>query len=236
MLKRVEFFMRDYYAHARNIFTLSNALEKHFLVPEEKSTALRNPFAKAGESSEVDGFILKDGELELQSDSVFEEDPVKLVRVFRICQQQEARLGPKLVRKIQESRNLLTPAVADDPRSCKAFRSILQTAGKVHPILSQMHDLGILGRFLPEFEGLTCLVQHEFYHRYTADIHTLNTIRNLDEVFLRDDSRHIKFRECLHDSTTPTFFSILCCSSMILENQRASRGMHRLGLRCQPPF
>ena len=146
MLKRVGVFQCDYYAHARNIFTLSNALEKHFLVPEEKSTALRN-LAKAGESSEVDGFILKDGELELQSDSVFEEDPVRLVRVFRICQQQEARLGPKLVRKIQESRNLLTPAVADDPRSCKAFRSILQTAGKVHPILSQMHDLGILGRF-----------------------------------------------------------------------------------------
>ena len=221
MLKRVEFFMRDYYAHARNIFTLSNALEKHFLVPEEKSTALRNPFAKAGESSEIDGFILKDGELELQSDSVFEEDPVRLVRVFRICQQQVARLGPKLVRKIQESRNLLTPAVADDPRSCKAFRSILQTAGKVHPILSQMHDLGILGRFLPEFEGLTCLVQHEFYHRYTADIHTLNTIRNLDEVFLRDDSRHIKFRECLHDSTTPTLLYLV----LLLHDIGKSKGI-----------
>ncbi len=221
MLKRVERFMRDYYAHARNIYTLTNALEKHFLVPEEKGAGLRNPFAKAGATTQVDGFLLKDGELELQAEDVFEEDPVRLVRVFRLCQQHEAQLGPRVVRKIQECRNLMIPAVANSPGACKAFRSILQTAGQVHPALSQMHDLGILGRFLPEFEGLTCLVQHEFYHRYTADIHTLNTIRNLDEVFLRDDPRHTKFRECLRESAAPTLLYLV----LLLHDIGKSRGI-----------
>ena len=75
----------------------------------------------------------------------------------------------------------------------------------------------------------------EFYH-HTADIHTLNTIRNLDEVFLRDDlSRHIKFRECLHDSTTPTLLYLVLLLHDIGKS-KGIMGMHRLGLRCQAPF
>ena len=66
-----------------------------------------------------------------------------------------------------------------------------------------MHELGVLGRFIPEFDALTCLVQHEYYHRYTADIHTLNAIASSTWIFTEAEPITLKYREVLHECADP---------------------------------
>jgi [protein-PII] uridylyltransferase len=45
-----------------------------------------------------------------------------------------------------------------------------------------MHETGFLGRYLPEFDRIAFIVQHDFYHKYTVDEHTLKALEGLDRV------------------------------------------------------
>ena len=47
-----------------------------------------------------------------------------------------------------------------------------------------MKDLGVLGRYLPEFGRITGQMQYDLFHIYTVDTHTLEVLRNLRKMIL----------------------------------------------------
>ena len=89
-------------------------------------------------------------------------------------------MSPELLDLVQASFSIINKAFRYNAHNRETFEAILSHKGSVGWSLRQMHRVGFLGRYLPEFGALTCLVQHEFFHRYTADEHTLNTIDELD--------------------------------------------------------
>jgi [protein-PII] uridylyltransferase len=209
LLDRVERFMQDYYRAAQTIYQTSKNVESRLALPiGRKSTGAKIPIrealkiARLRRAKRMDGFVVRGEELAAESKTVFQEDPARLIRVFRHCQLLDCTLDFHLTQLIRES----LPLMADIFRSedaATAFRAILSESGGVFPVLSKMHELGVLGRYIPEFDALTCLVQHEFYHRYTADIHTLNAINELDLVFTEADPIKVKYRAAAHEVEDP---------------------------------
>lgn len=210
IFERVEAFMRDYYAHAKNILHTAHHVENRIL---RRNLPIRSDHFGLREAIEsrrhhpshlIDGFVLQDGILSASHPTVFEEDPIRLLRVFRIAQQHNASLHIDLESLIEENYFLL---IVENPwptalQNC--FLAILKEAGRVYPTLAQMHELGLLGHLVPEFGRLTCLVQHEYFHRYTADIHTLKTIRHLDEIYQKNEKPKNTYLEALHRTEHPT--------------------------------
>ena len=215
LLQRVEDFMQDYYRQAQAIYRISKIIENRLaLTIRETSGSLLSfrevlRLRRTERAKEIDGFMLRRRELAASSPSVFQDDPVRLIRVFRHCQQLGAAPDFNLTALIRESLPLLTRRVLDSADANVSFRAILAEAGSVFPTLQLMHELGVLGRFIPPFDRLTCLVQHEFYHRYTADIHTLNAIRELDRVFTEAEPITLKYRAELHETSTPTLLYLI---------------------------
>jgi [protein-PII] uridylyltransferase len=215
LLERVEAFMQDYYRHAQAIYRISKIIEQRLaltvaagpgLVGSLKNLMLAR---RSERTKRLDGFLIRGRELAYENRDIFQQDPVRLIRVFRHCQQLNCTPDLDLASLIRGSGQLITRQVIESADANLSFRTILEEAGQVYPSLSLMHELGVLGRFMPEFAPLTCLVQHEYYHRYTADIHTLSTIRELDTIFTAADPRAEKYREVLHQTTRPTLLYLI---------------------------
>ncbi len=215
IVERVEAFMQDYYAHAKTILRTASFVENRVL---RRDMPIRSDRFRLGEAIEarrhhrvhkIDGFLLSEGVVRAQTPDVFRDDPVRLLRVFRIAQQHQARLHLDLEEQIEEERHLLVVREPWDEPLRKCFRSILQEAGKVHWTLRRMHATRLLGHLIPEFGRLTCLVQHEYYHRYTADIHTLDTIRHLDEIFQESGPPFDSYLKALRRTEFPTLLYLI---------------------------
>ena len=226
MLGRVEQFMRDYYRAAQTVFRISKLVESRLALTLEKPSRFLSfrDIVRARRHERVkhiDGFVLRNRELSAETNEIFREDPTRLIRVFRHCQSLDAQMDFNLQTLVRESIPLITRRISESPDANTSFKAILDEAGNVYPILALMHELGVLGRFIPEFDGLTCLVQHEYYHRYTADIHTLNAIRELDQVFTEAEPITLKYREALHDTPEPTLLYLI----LLLHDIGKARGI-----------
>lgn len=216
IFERVEAFMKDYYTAARTIFQTCEVLKQRLALSNENdprsAAKIPSDSYKTGASQQlkrIDGLILQDKMLLPEKKSVFTDDPLRLIRVFRLMQQFGATLHPDLKFRISRSLPLIDHSLINHPSAAKSFYSILRNSGEVYPILELMHESGVLGRYLPEFGQLTCKVQHEYYHRYTADEHTLRTIKQLDKIFQRETSIHAAYEKELRKNDDPLLLYLI---------------------------
>jgi [protein-PII] uridylyltransferase len=187
--KRIEKFMRDLYTHTRNIYLITRTLEQRmaFLPPEIQSRMARLRRLLRGRRRKppepVDGFLFVDGEIQAASNRIFRDSPRRLMRVFLHAQQRQLRLNPDLAQLIRNQLSLVNRSFLTDEHVRETFLTILERRGEVAPALRAMHEVNLLGKYIPEFGKLTCLVQHEFYHQYAADEHTLVCLEQLDKIW-----------------------------------------------------
>jgi len=112
-------------------------------------------------------------------------------------------LHPDLEQLIRNQTHLIEREFRLNPRVHKTFLSILSQPGNVFGILRAMHDTDVLGTYLPEFGKLTCLVQHEFFHQYALDEHSLKCIQQLDRTWEAERRPFARYSHLFSKVTRP---------------------------------
>jgi [protein-PII] uridylyltransferase len=206
--RRLEAFMRDLYKHERNIFLITRTIEERLaLLPRPKrlpyirkliSAPFRQPVPE-----QVDGFRFEEGQLVAAGSRVFKDQPRRLMRAFLHAQQRGLKLHPDLAQLMRSELALIDRSFLKDEHVRETFLQVLNQRGSVARILRAMHEVGFLGKYLPEFGKLTCLVQHEFYHQYAADEHTLMCIEQLDRIWGVTDPPIDKYAEVFQSLERP---------------------------------
>ena len=200
---RSEALMRDYYEHTRNIFRVTERITGQFVsgYATSKTRSLFSflPLVGAAKTPIGDSFFVRNKQLYPARRELFRKDPEQMMKAFQLAQERELDPSPELEDLLSRSLRHVTRTYryARGPR--EVFTAILSKKGKVGRILRMMHRVDFLGRYLPEFGQLTCLVQHEFMHRYTADEHTLVCVDKLDALTNTDDPKLIAYRKIFEE-------------------------------------
>ena len=196
-LNALEHFMRDYYLAAKDIHLISDLIIRESFQGTSRLRAIIEKIFRPKRIRVDDGLVSIKGSLYLESSDLFRLSPETMMEVFAHAGRSGLSLDGKLKDMIRENLGLIGDDFRGNAKVRNTFFEILESRW-TERLLGEMHEIGFLGKYLPEFDALTCLVQHDAYHRYTADEHTLIAIGNLfvlgkeEETLLADVYRQIE--------------------------------------------
>ena len=177
-LKGVEHFMRDYYLHAAAV----NRFATEIIARCMRQPRVASLVGRYTGREIRPGVRIVGGELSVGDPALFREHPVELIRVFSDTQRHGVPLSHGTKRNIRAHAELIDERVRREREVTEAFLRILAWKHDVYETLFEMHRLGVLGALLPEFGALLCLAQHDVYHIYTVDQHSLMAVRELERL------------------------------------------------------
>ena len=170
----VEQFMQTYYRWALALGQLNEVLIQNF------DQAILRPDQANVVKVINERFQLRNGYLEARDDEVFEKTPSALLEAFLLCANLEESEGvaAPTIRLIRNHRHLIDETFRADPENRRIFLAILRSPNKLARQLRRMSRYGILGEYLPEFGRIVGQMQHDLFHAYTVDAHTLEVVKN----------------------------------------------------------
>ncbi len=178
----VEKLMMQYYRAVANLRSLNDVLLQYF----------DEVILRAGEKERIvqinNRFQIRNGYIEAKFQNVFERSPSALLEIFMLMAQNPEIRGVRAstIRLIRDNRRLINEDYRQDIRNISLFMELLRSPHELTLQLRRMSRYGILGRYLPEFGKIAGRMQHDLFHIYTVDAHTLQVVENM-RLFLQPE-------------------------------------------------
>jgi [protein-PII] uridylyltransferase len=184
----VERFMKHYFLIAKDVGDLTailcSTLEMQQLLNTPRINKFFNPltWTTRRRVRQRTDFRIDNERLNVADDQVFARDPVNLLRIFAVAQENGTFLHPGAMRLIRASLRLIDDKLRSDPEANRVFLEMLEKSSAPETMLRHMNEAGVLGRFLPQFGRVVAMMQFNMYHHYTVDEHLVRAMGELKSI------------------------------------------------------
>ena len=184
----VERFTKHYYLHAKTVGDLTRI----FVSALEDSHRRKPRLAALWQTlrpRELDGFKLDGERLAVSQPDTFAKDPAAILRLFHVAQENDLDIHPATLRLITQNIRLVD-RLRSDPAANRLFMEMMTSRHDPETTLRRLNEAGVFGRFIPDFGRVVAQTQHDMYHTYTVDEHTIRAIGILARIEsgeLKDD-------------------------------------------------
>lgn len=177
----VEQLMKRFYRTAKDVIYLNELLLSNYRISNSKRMKLA-----VGRSID-DQFILRNKLIEQRDPDLFKKQPIQMLKLFTLMQKHDINgIHPDTIRSIRANLELINNQFRNEPDAQQLFLALFQDTGTgLSDALERMNAYGLLGAYLPIFGAIVGQMQHDLFHVYTVDGHTLKVIENV--VRLRED-------------------------------------------------
>jgi len=126
-------------------------------------------------------FQVRNDYIEARHARVFQYTPMALIEIFVLMAQDRSIEGIRAatIRMIRNNLRLIDDKYRRDVRNTSMFMELLRSPHRMVGILRKMKHYGVLSAYLPEFGRIVGQMQHDLFHIYTVDDHTLQVMENM---------------------------------------------------------
>ena len=204
----VEQFMQQYYRRAGGLHQLSRRVTDRCV--ERPGSQVEAVMKKLRARDIGDDFVELNRQIHIlpAQQNCFRDDPVRLLKIFWYRQEMGYDLSLDAKEAIRSHLDLIDDPYRRSNRVLGFFLAILRAPRGVAETLRQMHQLGVLTAYIPEFARIACLVQFDAYHRYTVDEHTFVLMDCLEALGGTEDPRLQEFRRIAGDLRKPEILKL----------------------------
>ena len=187
-MQDVERFMKHYFLVAKDVGDLTAILCAELEDRHEKPTAMLNRFVARLRPRtrrtlpDSTDFIADKNRITVVDPEVFARDPVNLIRIFHLAQKHTLAFHPDAMRLATRSLKLIDASLRENAEANRLFVDILTAKENAEIVLRRMNEVGVLGRFVPDFGRVVAMMQFNMYHHYTVDEHLLRCIGVLGDI------------------------------------------------------
>jgi [protein-PII] uridylyltransferase len=182
-----EYLMQRYYWAAKTVTQLNTILLQNIEAQLFPQPTVPLPITPC--FNDVNGFI------DIVADDTFEANPSTVLEIFVVMTEHPEIKGmtARTTRALWHARTLIDDAFRANPVHRALFLRVLKApVGLVHA-LRRMNDMGILGRYLPNFRRIIGQMQHDLFHVYTVDQHIMMVVRNMRRFTMTEHAHEYPF-------------------------------------------